>query len=801
MTDFHRLGLRAGRLLAAIVLAGGAAHAQATFSLSSSTNMVVSTGHAEPLGAITFTVSSGTSTAGAFEVDLGSDIVLTTPENAIVVTPSTGAPTTGYSASQDEERGIITVNLPAGLTQGQSVTVEGVRFSVPASGITTLTAGISSSVHRLGQLDRQVQVLGGVMQGLILDAESDSSFAFTSRGVASDQLGNFTFNEGFASAWVDETASGVSGPTQIVFRVPSLPANTQLVFPASIDSGVGSTLVLNDCDWQNVDISTCEARDVDAGLQEDPVIYEFVGAEGGASSRVLDGFSFRPTLNTDQPGVGTGYFQVSLGPIGALEPTMDLPSTARPRYDALWLPASGPGGPRSKTLRFTVDPEAESQTFTVSNVGTGAAPLTLTAIGADGETVEAAGVDGEVSRTLGGQRTLTFTLADTFGTAATRDNVAWVEVVAASDRIVGASTGAVADGDYTVHSQTPISPAFFPFNRADSTQVPVLSVVGESPEATDWEWTLYDDAGMEQARVTTEDAEPGAAVRGALHDVFGVDVSTLPLAGHVRVESDDADFRGAIVDNPGALAHSTPALLRSSVRRRVYPYFSKGAGYDTIVTLVNGSDQNAFARLTAYGADGMELGSRVTNVPSNTMDELSWGEILGPDTFQWGWFDVEVRGTTASPFATPPRVAAAVRVEAVGDSRASSPLSVGRGDELFFTPVRSSDTEYTGLAILNGGSEEMTVTVEAWSADGEMLASSEEEIAADAVVIAALRTLLAPDEDPDPTPDPEAVDESYMGQDGGYVRVSTESTRMMAIGFLGRVDRGRLTYLHPQTAP
>ncbi len=82
-----------------------------------------------------------------------------------------------------------------------------------------------------------------------------------------------------------------------------------------------------------------------------------------------------------------------------------------------------------------------------------------------------------------------------------------------------------------------------------------------------------------------------------------------------------------------------------------------------------------------------------------------------------------------------------------------------------------------------------------------MLASSEEEIAADAVVIAALRTLLAPDEEPDPTPDPEAVDESYMGQDGGYVRVSTDSTRMMAIGFLGRLDRGRLTYLHPQTAP
>ncbi len=800
MTDFHRLGVRAAWLPMAFVLAGVAADAQATFTLSSTSKTVVNTGHAEPIAAITFTVSSGTSTAGAFEIDLGDDIVLSTRANGIVITPSAGAPPTGYSASQDEETGIITVNLPAGLTQGQSVTVEGVRFSVPASGITTLTAQITSSVHRLGQRDRQIQVLGGVMQGLVVDEESDSSFGFTAQGVASDELGTFIFREGFAGAWADATGPGVTGATQVIFQVFSLPANTQLVFPASIDSGVGGVLVLDDCDLQTVDYEDCETRAVDAGFEEDPVIYEYAQPPG-STGRFGDIFSFRPTLNSEQPGVGTGYFQVSLGPIGALEPTMDLPLTAVPRYDALWLPAGGPDGPRSKTFRFTVDPEAESQTFTVTNVADGASPLTLKAFDSDGETLDRADADGRVSRTLAGKRTLTFTLADMFGDGATRDTVAWVEIIAASDKVVGASTVSVADGNYTMYSQTPISPAFLPFNRADSAQVPVLSVVGESPDTTDWVWTLYDDAGVEQASFTTVDAEPGAAVRGALDDVFDVDASTLPLVGYVRVESDDADFRGAIVDNPGELAHSTPALLRSGVRRRVYPYFSKGGGYDTVVTLINGSPQNAFVQLTAYGADGMEMGSRVTNVPSNTMDELSWGQILGSDTFQWGWFAVEVAGTSASPFATPPRVAASVRVEAVGDSRASSPLSIGRGEEFFFTPVRSSDTEYTGLAIRNGGNEEMTVTVEAWNADGEMLASSKEEIAANAVHIAALRTLLAPDEDPDPTPDPEAVDESYMGQDGGYVRVSTESTRMMAIGFLGRLDRGRLTYLHPQTAP
>ena len=485
MIDFARLGRRTGWLLAAAFVTGGAAHAQATFSLSSSSNTVVSTGHAEPLGAITFTVASGTSTAGAFEIDLGDDIVLTSPENAIVVTPSTGAPTTGYSATQDENTGMVTVNVPAELVQGQSVTVEGIRFSVPASGITTLTAGISSSVHRLGQRDRQVQVLGGVMQGLILDAESDSSFAFTSQGVASDELGNFTFYEGFAGAWADATSPGVTEATQIVFQVSSLPANTQLVFPVSMNSGTGSSLVLDDCDWQNVDVAVdCDPRDVDPGSEEHPVIYEFVGPPGGASRGFVDGFSFRPTLNSEEPGVGTGYFQVSLGPIGALEPTMDLPSTAVPRYDALWLPAVGPDGPRSKTFRFTVDPEAESQTFTVTNVGTGSAPLTLKAIDGDGRTLERANVEGSVSRLLAGNRTLTFALEETFGAGATPDTVAWVEIVAASDRVVGASTGTAEDGAFTIPSQTPISPAFFPFNRTDSTEVPVLSVVGESAGAS-----------------------------------------------------------------------------------------------------------------------------------------------------------------------------------------------------------------------------------------------------------------------------------------------------------------------------
>ena len=130
-------------LLAVTVLfSGGTAWAQATFSVSSTASTVIRTGHAEPLGALSFSVISGTTVAEIIPIDL-SPAVLTGDADAIVISTN-GVQATGFSAMVDPDAGQVRLHVPGGVGPGTLVSLEGLRISVPASGIETLDARIST---------------------------------------------------------------------------------------------------------------------------------------------------------------------------------------------------------------------------------------------------------------------------------------------------------------------------------------------------------------------------------------------------------------------------------------------------------------------------------------------------------------------------------------------------------------------------------------------------------------------------------------------------------------------------------
>ena len=132
-------------LLAVTVLSGGPmAWAQATFSVSSTAATVIRTGHAEPVGALTFSVVSGTTIAEVIPIDL-RPAVLTS--DAVVI--STSPAQTGFSATVDRDAGRVELHVPDDIGPGTAVHVEGLRMSVPASGIETLDARISTIENRL----------------------------------------------------------------------------------------------------------------------------------------------------------------------------------------------------------------------------------------------------------------------------------------------------------------------------------------------------------------------------------------------------------------------------------------------------------------------------------------------------------------------------------------------------------------------------------------------------------------------------------------------------------------------------
>ena len=95
-------------------------------------------------GALTFSVVSGNTVAETIAIDL-SPAVLTS--DAIVI--SAGGVQAGFSATVQLDAGRVELHVPAGIGPGTVVHVEGLRVSIPASGIETLDARISTVENRL----------------------------------------------------------------------------------------------------------------------------------------------------------------------------------------------------------------------------------------------------------------------------------------------------------------------------------------------------------------------------------------------------------------------------------------------------------------------------------------------------------------------------------------------------------------------------------------------------------------------------------------------------------------------------
>ena len=749
-------------LLALAVLSGGhPAWAQAVFRVAGTAATVIRTGHAEPVGNLTFWVVAGTSVAGVIEIDL-SPAVLTS--DAVVI--STGGVQAGFRATVDPAAAQVRLHVPAGAGPGAQVNIGGLRISLPASGIESLEARITTAENQLTTDSRAVQVVGRAVDAIVIDPSTDSVYTYNSGRALIDHLGHFTFSEGLATAF--------SGGAEIIFQASALPRNTQLRFPATIRSQTGAML------------TTAEQTDVTlaSGGRSNRVVYTF--SPGESSLTAVDVFSFSPVLEqTGSPGAGTGFYQVTIGPVGAAEPTGALPSTAVPRYEELLLPVLGPDLPASKTFLFPVERDLDTQSFTVSNTAPGAVPLTIRAFDEAGDLLEGSDVVNERAYLLEARQTLTFDLETMFGAGATAGTVASVAIKSRNERPVATKIGTTAGGAYAVDSQAPVEPAYFPFDRHSAGEMPLVSVAGAGAADFESRWTLMDTAGVKQASAVRE-AGSGGAGRGSLDALFGITAAAVPLAGYVRVESTEAQFQGNLVDNPGAVPHAVPALGATGSRWTVFPYFVIGGGYNTVVTLINASDETAAVTATAFDADGAKIAPGFTiRISPRTMEELDWAAILGTGSLRQGYFALDVvQADRPHPFVSVPRLAVVVRIEAPG-SRAAAALTNESGDEFFFTPVRSDEHEYTGLSILNEGPEEMEVLIEAYAADGALLDAAEFMVAGRATRIGLLREFL---------PD-------LGSADGGYVRVMSTSIRMRALALRGQMDGTRLLHLAAQTVP
>ena len=792
---FRTRGWWAPVLLAMAFLAGGVtADAQGTFSVSSSASTVIRTGHTELLGPMTFTVDSGTTVSGDIEISL-SPAVLTSVESGIMRSWSGTNPVPMTTVSMSADEGLVTVTVPANINNGASLTVTGLRISVPNSGIENLEARISTTGNRLRAGQNVVQVIARAVDAIVVDPSSDTVYTYNSNRLLVDGLGSLTFEEGFPGAFSDDMTDGRTAATQVIFHTTALPENTQLTFPTEIVSQTGATLTT----MSDSETDTTVGVTISDSSPRNRIEYEFAASEDGSSANAIDVFSFRPTLAiTGTPGSGTGFYQMTIGPIGAATPTDDLPSEEVPRYDELLLPIL-PDLPTTKDFLFPVQRGADTQEFAISNTTSGVARLTLRAFDETGVLLSGPDISNEIARLVSSNQTLRFDLAEMFGEGATTETVASVEIASRNDRTVATTIGRTEDGAYATHPEMPISPAFFPFERQNRTQIPVLSVANAEMTA-DATFTLRTADGVELSSVNRS-VEAGGAVREPLDTLFEMTPTTLPLSGYVELRAPETTFRGGLLDHPGGRPDAVPALLATGRTRIVFPFFVVGGGFNTTATLINTEAVKvAFVTLTAFDETGTQMGDPfMTQIQPMAQAKLDLDSILGPGGNRRGYFVLGIGQAISNPFASIPRLAGMVRIALRGVS-AVTPVLNDTGEEFFFTPTRSEDSEYTGFTILNTSSLPMDITIEAYAANGTLLdkagtldaVDTEDEEAEEVITIAGrsariglLREFL-PDLDT---------------QEGGYVRVASTTTRMSMLVFQGRMDLTKLLFLRRQTAP
>ena len=173
------------------------------------------------MGALSFSVISGTTVDEIIPIDLSPAVL--TGDAAAIGLSTNGVQATGFSAMVDPDAGQVRLHVPGGVGPGTLVSLEGLRISVPASGIETLDARFSTTKNRL--VARKPGRPGHRTSRRRHRHRSfdDPVYTYSSGRVLNDHLGHFTFSEGFARAFLENGGPGRPPQRKSFSRRPRYP--------------------------------------------------------------------------------------------------------------------------------------------------------------------------------------------------------------------------------------------------------------------------------------------------------------------------------------------------------------------------------------------------------------------------------------------------------------------------------------------------------------------------------------------------------------------------------------------------
>jgi hypothetical protein len=696
---------------------------QAVFAVSSSQRTAADVGVTELTGQIAIVVQSGTTVSAPLQIQYSAQITNSLATDITVSGTGNlgGVPHATFAGDGTS----IIINVPAGGTTPNRITIQGVRVAIAGQHYTSVTATVSSPTGAGNSISgsNTVTVIGTIIPALAVDMSTTQPLTFRA-GAALNTTSTFTIKEGFASAFTYSAAfPGLYGQTvDTEIRVtpyPSLPTGVTITFQGTLNDESGNGGVLQTASGLDETIPHADGTT--------SVVYSYAGAPSSAPQS----FPITVTLSSVSSTAGSGLidFQLALIPIGIASPTPSSPSADIPRYWEQLVPdpSALPGFNTTVELAFPFRAQSDATYtgFAMTNPMNFQVSVTLTPYDGSGSSIAS-----PVTFTIppNGQIAKLATDSDVFGPGFNATSGGTIRAVGRTPtlagfyllgdingpRLDGANGAENLLGNWTwpvIFRQTP-SPftTFEMFNPSTGTATVGL--------------TLSDSNGATLATPSQSINASGTATL-RFQDLFpGVDLNSFTggyVVGHSDVplvvrETFGNSLDSNVLTGQASQANSTFYL----------PHFATGGGYTTELTIVDTDVMEADLTVTLLDGNGASItGPAAISIKAGKQSVQTLASLfpaLGASLIT-GYIRIDEAPIYRGPFpAVYPSIAGSLRFSiANGSSSSALPLNSSSASDFVYSHVAEAAGFWTGIAILNTNSTAASVTVQVLTASGASL--------------------------------------------------------------------------------
>ena len=705
--------------------------AQGLFIAVSDPTEVAKTNRSALSGSLFFVVEAGTTGPGEVVIDYG--VSIEDPGNV------SGDPGAAIEET-DLASGILTVQIPQGLSADELITLSGVRFDMAATDVERVVANLRvapGSGFVIRETHLSVEVISRVLPGLEVDLESDLVFILPANFFRPASL-TLALKEGFPAAFSGNTGQPNQNiPTRVQIRVVGLPEGVSVTFPDSVSTSASDALftVLVGSE------TTLPTEDGDRSIT-----YEF--QKGRTSDIRVETFKFDYTVEVVTPAVESTddspppekgpvvaeptavFLQATLAP-GENEECNGNPCV--PRYQTEFRPPEDELPLPEFETYFPVSPRLGPLQLRFTNRRDLDLTVRLEALSPAGRLVSGPDIVNPASVTVDRGDQVSVAVEEVFGSG-----ILDVEIGTIAALTRRAEIGAIfllgddlTFGDGGAASQPPRNRFLLPnISREGEEPFTVVHFFNPSEEAdTEIRASLYDGAG-ETVSSTDRALGPRGTISESAETFFAVDLEDFQ-DGYIR---GDATGEGVVAfqtfGNEKTINHL--AGQATSLRKPSYgvAHIGFGAGLETELNLINSDEsRDAEFRVSVFDDRGQAALAPVDFVlEPREQRVVEFSVLFGLSSTEvlTGALEIELLNAFWGPFLVVPSINGSVRFKSVdGRYSATIPLFRVPDKNALYSHVAQDQGFFTGVVIKNRARAPVDGTVEAFDASGHFVGEAD----------------------------------------------------------------------------